>query len=87
MTKTIAPYEREHEPLPESSTLIGLLHVLRKAHSELVGEEAAHQRFKRISTRGDAKQYIDDLMPHLMAEREHRRRHRHGGKGSGSGHR
>lgn len=76
-TTTTAPHARDHEPLPECSTLVGLLHVLRKAHIELVGEDAAHARFRRISTRGDARQYIDELMPHLMGKREERRLHRH----------
>ena len=79
MTTTIPAHARDHEPLPDSSTLVGLLHVVRKAHMELVGEAAAYERFNRISTRGDAKQYIDEVMPHLMAKRAERRRHRHRG--------
>lgn len=79
MTTTIPAHARDHEPLPHSSTLVGLLHVLRKAHRELVGNEAAHERFNRIATRGDARQYIDEVMPHLMTERARRRRHRHRG--------
>jgi hypothetical protein len=72
------PHAREHEPVPDASTLIGFLHVLRKAHIELDGKDVAHERFNRISTRGDARQYIDEVMPRLMAERAKRRRHRHG---------
>jgi hypothetical protein len=82
-TTTIPPHPREHEPVPDASTLLGFLHVLRKAHMELAGEHAAHERFQRITTRGDAKQYIDELMPQLIGERKRRRRHRHGG---GHGH-
>ncbi|QCP48951.1 hypothetical protein FAZ95_06995 [Trinickia violacea] len=78
MTPTTPGHERDHEPVPDSSTLMGLLHVLRKAHMELVGNDAARQRFTQVFTRGDARQYIDELMPHLMKEREKRRQHRHG---------
>lgn len=76
---TIPPHAREHEPVPEASSLVGFLHVLRKAHKELAGEAVAHERFKRIATRGDARQYIDELMPQLIEERKKRHRHRHGG--------
>jgi hypothetical protein len=79
MTSTTPAHERDHEPVPDRSTLMGLLHVLRKAHMELVGEHAAHQRFSQVATRGDARQYIGELMPHLTTEREKRRLHRHGG--------
>ncbi|CAB3799405.1 hypothetical protein LMG28614_04959 [Paraburkholderia ultramafica] len=78
-TGTTPAHERDLEPVPDSSTLMGLLHVLRKAHMELVGKDAAHQRFSQVATRRDARQYIDELMPHLMKERERRRHHRHGG--------
>ena len=73
------PHARDHEPVPDQSTLMAMLHVLRKAHIELVGEEAAHQRFKQVTTRADARQYIAELMPHIAQAREERRRHRHGG--------
>jgi hypothetical protein len=79
MTESKHAHERDHEPVPERSTLMGMLHVLRKAHMELVGEEAAHERFKQVSTRGDARQYVAELMPHLAQAREERRRHRHRG--------
>lgn len=74
----IFAHERDHEPVPDGSTLMGLLHVLRRAHVELVGEDTAHRRFSRVATRGDARQYIHELMPHLLGEREKRRRHRLG---------
>jgi hypothetical protein len=76
MTRTTPARERDHEPVPDPSTLMGLLHVLRKAHMELVGKDAAHHRFSQVSTRGDARQYIDELMPHLVKERAKRRQHR-----------
>jgi len=72
-------HNHDHEPVPDQSTLMAMLHVLRKAHIELVGEEAAHQRFKQVTTRADARQYIAELMPHIAQAREERRRHRHGG--------
>jgi hypothetical protein len=83
MSHTTSAQNRDHERVPDPSTLMGLLHVLRKAHMELVGERAAHERFSRVATRGDARQYIGELMPHLVKEREKerekRRLHRHGG--------
>lgn len=73
MTEAPRPPARDDEPLPESGTLIGLLHVLRKAHGELAGESAAHRRFNDVRTRADAKRYIDELMPHLLSARAARR--------------
>jgi hypothetical protein len=73
MTDAPRAHEREHEPLPECGTLIGLLHVLRKAHGELAGEHEARRRFSEVSTRADAKRYIDELMPHLLNARAARR--------------
>jgi hypothetical protein len=78
MTGKMPARARDHEPVPDRSTLIGLLHVLRKAHMELVGEHTANQRFSQVSTRGDARQYIEEVMPHLMNERERRRQARPG---------
>ncbi|WP_233850187.1 hypothetical protein [Paraburkholderia sp. HD33-4] len=80
MTPTTPAHPRDHEPVPESGTLIALLHVLRKSHMELVGKDKAHQRFSRVSTRGDAREYIEEVMPHLTKEREKRR---HARRGSG----
>ncbi|WP_062085914.1 hypothetical protein [Caballeronia udeis] len=79
MTPMTHAHDRDHELVPDPSTLMGLLHVLRKAHMELVGKDVAHQRFSRVSTRDDARQYIEEVMPHLMKEREKRRQRRHGG--------
>jgi DNA-binding winged helix-turn-helix (wHTH) protein len=79
MIRTTPAHERDHEPVPDPSTLMGLLHVLLKAHMEVVGKDAAHQRFSQVATRGDARQYIEELMPHLVKEREKRRLHRHSG--------
>ncbi|WP_027794466.1 hypothetical protein [Paraburkholderia acidipaludis] len=79
MTQTTPAQERDHEPVPDSSTLMGLLYVLRKAHMELVGKDAAHQRFSQVATRGDARAYIHEVMAPLKAEREKRRQQRLGG--------
>lgn len=79
MTRKTPAHERDLEPVPDRSTLMGLLYVLHKAHIELVGKDAARQRFSQVSTRGDARRYIEDLMPNLLKAREKRRQHRHGG--------
>lgn len=76
MTTTTTLHARDHEPVPDPSTLMGLLHVLRKAHMELVGKDIAHQRFSRVSTRGDAREYIGEVTQHLVKEREKRMLHR-----------
>lgn len=78
MTRTTPAHARDHEPVPDRSTLMALLHVLRKAHMDLVGRDAANQRFSRVSTRADARKYIEEVMPHLMKEREKRRQARRG---------
>lgn len=78
MTRKTPAHARDHEPVPDPSTLMGLLHVLRKAHMELVGKDKAHQRFSQVATRGDARQYIEEVVPHLMKEREKRRNVRRG---------
>jgi hypothetical protein len=78
MIPTTTRQTHDQDPVPDSGTLMGLLHVLRKAHMELVGKDVADQRFSRVSTRGDARAYIEEVMPHLTRERE-KRQHR-GGK-------
>lgn len=64
---------RDNEPLRDGTSLMAFLHILRKAHTALVGTEKAHQRFHEMHTRGHAKQYIEELMPMLLAEREKHR--------------
>ncbi|MFP6560354.1 hypothetical protein WJ542_18915 [Paraburkholderia sp. B3] len=76
MTQPTPAHERDHEPVPDSSTLMGLLHVLRKAHRERVGNDAAHARFSRVATRGDAREYILEVMAPLKEEREKQRQKR-----------
>jgi len=72
---------RDHEPVPDSSPLMGLLHVLRKTHMELVGKHAANKRFAQVSTRGDARRYIEEVMPRLLKERAKRGHRRYGASG------
>jgi hypothetical protein len=65
----------ESEPLPERGPLRAYLYALRKAHRELVGDaRVAGERFESVATRGDARAYIEELLPVLLQERH--RRHR-----------
>ncbi|HUA79871.1 MAG TPA: hypothetical protein VL997_05825 [Dyella sp.] len=77
MIQSPAPDPRDNEPLRDGTSLMAFLHILRKAHTALVGQEKAHLRFHEMHTRGHAKQYIEELMPMLLREREnHRQRYR-----------
>lgn len=70
----------DDRPIRDGSTLLGFVHVLKKAHLELLGASGAQEavdRYKLVTTRRHAKEYIDELMPQLLAEREHRRAKRH----------
>jgi hypothetical protein len=81
-TKTTAD-PRDAEPVRDGSRLMVFLHVLRKAHRAMVGEIKARQRFAKIVTCGEARQYIEEVMPQLLREREKRRQQRrrvHGGQ-------
>ncbi|PMS36592.1 hypothetical protein B0G57_10332 [Trinickia symbiotica] len=81
MSQNSAPDRRDDEPLRDGTSLMAYLHVLRKAHIALVGRERAHARFRQLATRGHAKQYIEELMPLLLAERaKHRHRRGHHGR-------
>ncbi|CAM2175460.1 conserved hypothetical protein [Burkholderia latens] len=71
---------RDALPVRDGTSLIAYLHILKKAHAALVGHAKAHQRFSEIVTRGQARQYIAELMPMLRQERDAHRRRRHGGK-------
>ncbi|MFC0400926.1 hypothetical protein [Paraburkholderia rhizosphaerae] len=73
-TGTVDP--RDAEPVPDGTSLMAYLHVLKKAHGALVGHVNAQQRFRQIVTRAHARQYIEELMPQLLHEREKRRQHR-----------
>lgn len=74
-TKTTAD-PRDAQPVRDGSRLMVFLHVLRKAHRAMVGEIRARQRFAKIVTCGEARQYIEEVMPQLLREREKRRRQR-----------
>ncbi|RKU05165.1 hypothetical protein C7H84_03225 [Burkholderia sp. Nafp2/4-1b] len=71
---------RDALPVHDGTSLIAYLHILKKAHAALVGHDKAHQRFSEIVTRGQARQYIEELMPALQQARDAHRRRRHGGK-------
>ncbi|GAB7521456.1 hypothetical protein [Paraburkholderia sp. 2C] len=74
---------RDAEPVRDGSRLMVFLHVLRKAHRALVGEAKARQRFAKIVTCGEARRYIEEVMPQLLREREKRQQQRrrvHGGR-------
>ena len=73
MTPTASSDPRDDEHVPDGSSLMGFLHVLRKGHIALVGREAAHRRFEQVHTRAHARQYIEELMPQLVHERNRRR--------------
>ncbi|KVZ50836.1 hypothetical protein WL18_32380 [Burkholderia ubonensis] len=66
---------RDSEPLRDGTSLVAYLHILKKAHAALVGHDRAHQRFGEVVTHGQARKYIEELMPQLKQERDaHRRR-------------
>ncbi|MCA3857628.1 MAG: hypothetical protein IOB81_03220 [Burkholderia sp.] len=74
------PDPRDALPVRYGTSLIAYLHILRKAHAALVGQDKAHQRFSAIVTRGQARQYIEELMPALLQKRAEHRARKHGGK-------
>lgn len=76
MTQMLSTDLRDDELVRDGTSLMAYLYVLKKAHIALVGRDEAHQRFHRISTRGHARQYIEELMPLLMEERHRHRRRR-----------
>lgn len=73
MTATSAPAPRDDERVPDGSSLMGFLHVLRKGHIVLVGHDEAHRRFQQVHTRAHARRYVEELMPQLLRERDRRR--------------
>lgn len=76
-TPPLTPEEeaaRELEPIPEGSTLMGMLGVVMKAHGRLAGREAALARFKGIKTRGEARAYVREVMAGVEAVRAARGR-------------
>ncbi|KWO13799.1 hypothetical protein [Burkholderia ubonensis] len=67
---------RDSEPLRDGTSLVAYLHILKKAHAALVGHDRAHQRFGEVFTHGQARKYIEELMPQLKQERDVQRRRR-----------
>lgn len=65
---------RDLEPIPEGSTLTGMLGVLLKADSELTGHEAAVARFASVKTRGHARVYIREVLAKVEAARASRKK-------------
>jgi phospholipase C len=69
---------RELEPVPEGSTLMGILGVLLKADSKLSASPAeraaAVARFKSVRTRGDARVYLREVMAKVEAARASQRK-------------
>ncbi|KWH13975.1 hypothetical protein WT59_14070 [Burkholderia territorii] len=80
MNTTPATDPRDALPVRDGTSLIAYLHILKRAHAALVGHDQAHRRFSQIVTRGQARQYIEELMPTLLQARAAHRRRRHGGK-------
>jgi phospholipase C len=64
---------RELQPVPDHSSLVGFLGVLLKADSKMSatpeGKAAAMDRFKNIRTRGDAREYLRDVMARVQIEK------------------
>jgi len=85
MSDMPTPHPRDDEPLRDGSPLMGYLHILRKAHIVLAGHHEAHRRFHRMSTRGHARKYIEELMPLLLKERDRQRLKRLGARGERQG--
>ncbi|MCA8302011.1 hypothetical protein LGN24_11000 [Burkholderia seminalis] len=79
-TTAPTPDPRDALPVRDGTSLIAYLHILRKAHAALVGQEQAHQRFSEIVTRGQARRYIEELMPVLLHKRAENRARKHDGK-------
>jgi len=53
---------RDLEPIPEGSTLTGMLGVVLKAHSKMEGSGIARSEFANVNTRGQARAYIRQVM-------------------------
>ncbi|MDR8726294.1 hypothetical protein [Burkholderia pseudomultivorans] len=74
------PDPRDALPVRDGTSLVAFLHILKKAHAALVGHDTAHRRSSEIVTRGQARQYIEELMPALLHARDAHRRRRHAKK-------
>ena len=66
----------ELQPVPDNSSLVGVLGVLLKADSRLSASneerQAAIAKFKAIKTRGDARAYMHDIVGKVDAEKARR---------------
>ena len=60
---------RDLELIPEGSTLTGMLGVLLKADSKIRGSAVARARFEAVTTRGDARAYMREVMAEVEAVR------------------
>jgi phospholipase C len=75
MPPSIAPLSaaekaaKELEPIPEGSTLTGMLGVLYKADSKIEGRHKAKKNFAQLKTRGDARAYMHEVMAKVEAVR------------------
>ena len=56
-------------PVPEGSTLVGMIGVLLQADSKISGSAAAQARFAAVRTRGDARAYVHEVMAKIEAVR------------------
>jgi hypothetical protein len=65
---------RDDEPIRDGSNLQSFLYIVRRAHMELEGRDTMLTRFSQIKTKGHARQYLEETLPKLFAERERRRK-------------
>ncbi|MEA3002925.1 MAG: phospholipase [Sphingomonadales bacterium] len=64
------PGPPDDELIPDGDKLQGYLFVARKAHRELEGPVAAMTLFQPVRTRGDARRYLEEVVPQLEAARQ-----------------
>ncbi|WP_323120056.1 hypothetical protein [Burkholderia alba] len=79
MTHAPSPDTRDAQAVRDGTSLMAFLFVLKKAHVALVGRDTAHRRFAQVATRGQARQYIEEVMPLMLAQRDRHRHRRTGG--------
>jgi phospholipase C len=60
----------DEEPIEESDNLHAFLFVVRKADRNVRGVQAALTEFQPVRTRGEARRYLEEVMPRLEAARE-----------------
>lgn len=64
------------DPIDANPHLRAFLYTMHKAHAEVVGREAARRRFALVHNKQHARQYVEELMPVLVRERDKRRAQR-----------